>query len=51
MAGRRLAEGEAISGATDRAKFVDGLKDRQEIEIKAAQIKHGAALLTVADRS
>ena len=42
VAGSRLAECEAISGATDGAKLVDGLEDRQQVEIKAAQVEHGA---------
>ena len=51
MAGCRLAERKAISGATDSAELVDGLKDRQQVEVEAAQIEHGAALFAVANRS
>jgi hypothetical protein len=29
-------------GQTDGIHLVDGLEDRQQIEIKAAQIEHGA---------
>jgi hypothetical protein len=42
VAGSRLAEREAIGGTADGAKLVNGLKYRQQIEIKAAQVEHGA---------
>jgi hypothetical protein len=38
-----LAEREATSGIADVPKLVYGLKDRQQIEIKATQIEHDAA--------
>ena len=44
VAGRRLAERQAISGTTDGAELVNGLKDRQQVEVKAAQIEQGAPL-------
>ena len=47
MAGRRLAECEVISGATDGAELVNGLKDGQQVEIKAAQIEHERGALVV----
>jgi hypothetical protein len=31
-----------ISGTTDGAELVDGLKNGQQIEVKAAQIEQGA---------
>jgi hypothetical protein len=42
MAGSRLAEREAISGTTDATDLVVGLKDRQQVEVKAAQVEYGA---------
>jgi tRNA(Ile)-lysidine synthase TilS/MesJ len=39
-----LAEREAISSGTDATYLVDRLKDRQQVEVKAAQIEHGALL-------
>ena len=48
MAGRRLAERQVISGSTDGAELVNGLEDRQQVEIKAAQIEHGAAPCSMA---
>jgi hypothetical protein len=42
MTDRRLAECKTVSGATDGAKLVDDLEDRQQVQIKAAQIEHGA---------
>ena len=42
-----MAEREAISRATDGAHLVDGLEDRQQVEIKAAQVEHSAAAFVV----
>ncbi len=44
VAGRRLAERQAISGTTDGAELVNGLKNGQQVEVKAAQIEQGAPL-------
>jgi hypothetical protein len=44
MAGHRLAERQVISGTTDGAELVNGLKNCQQVEIKAAQIEQGAPL-------
>ena len=44
MAGSRLTERQVISGTTDGAELVNGLKDRQQVEVKAAQIEHWRAL-------
>src|SRR5262249_3881596 len=41
----RLAEREAIRGATDSADLVNGLEDRQQVQIKAAQVEHSSAVL------
>ena len=43
MAGSRLAEREAVGGSTDGAELVNGLKDRQEVEIEAGQVEHNTA--------
>jgi hypothetical protein len=40
VAGRRLTERQVISGTADGAELVNGLKDRQQVEVKAAQIEH-----------
>ena len=39
-----MAECKTISGATDGASLVNGLKDREQVEVKAAQIEQGAPL-------
>ena len=44
VAGRRLAERQVISSSTDSAKLVNGHKDCQQVEVKAAQIEQGAPL-------
>jgi hypothetical protein len=41
MTGRRLAERQLICGTIDSAALVDGLKDRQQVKVKAAQIEQG----------
>ena len=41
MAGGGLAERKVIRGITDGPELEDGLKDRQQIEIKTAQTEHG----------
>jgi hypothetical protein len=38
-----LAERKVISGTTDGTSLVNGLKDRQQVEVKAAQIEHWRA--------
>src|SRR4051794_3540912 len=42
VAGRRLAERQVISGTTDGAVLVNSLENGQQVEVKAAQIEHGA---------
>src|SRR6516162_1520731 len=51
VAGSGLAEREAIGGSTDAADLVDRLKDRQQVEIKAAQVEHWGCFLGRPDRS
>jgi hypothetical protein len=43
-----LAERESLSGATHGADLINGLKNRQEVEINPAQIEHwrGSILAT-----
>ena len=43
MAGRRLTERQVISGSADGTELINGLKDRQQVEVKAAQIEHWRA--------
>ena len=49
VAGGRLAERKLISGTTDGAHLVNGLEDRQQVEVKAAQIEHGASPILTLD--
>jgi hypothetical protein len=35
-----LAERESLSGATDGANLINSLKNRQQVEINAAQVEH-----------
>jgi hypothetical protein len=44
VAGGRLAQCEAIGGATDGPKFIDGFEDSQQVEIQAPQVKHDPPL-------
>jgi hypothetical protein len=44
MADSRLAEREPICRTTDGAELINGLKDRQQVEIKASQVEHGGVL-------
>lgn len=43
MAGSGLTEREAISRITDGAELVDGFEDREQVQIKTAQVEHDAA--------
>ena len=44
MAGRRLAERQEISGTTDGAELVNGLKNREQVEVKATKVEHVLAI-------
>jgi hypothetical protein len=43
------AERQAISGTTDATDLLNGLNDRQQVEVKAAQVEHGQPPISTLD--